>query len=341
MESEGSSFYTNVRVIGNNICYRGVDDSGQQIRFKYEYSPKVYVPSNKQSNFKTLDGKYVDEIEPGCIKETRDFIKRYEEVDNFDIYGDIGFDVQYISDKFQSNVDWDINKISIHILDIETASENVNAVSHKLTAPEEILLISMTELSTKKVTTFTSRDYNGTNDDNAEIILCQDEYSLLNQFLDHWNRIGIDIVSGWNIDGFDIPYLINRISNVMGDDHAKRLSPWKMVSSRKIKGKFGKDDIVYDIAGVSCLDFMQLYLKFTYVKREMYSLDYICQVELGKGKLKNSFSTFKEFYSGECDIKTMQEGESDELRLLAYERTKIKEELIRRGLFDKLPPNSI
>ena len=336
-----SEFYTNVRVIGNNICYRGVDENGQQIRFKYEYSPKIYVPSNKESKFKTLDSKYVDEIEPGSIKETRDFIKRYEDVDNFDIFGDIGFDVQYISDKFENTVDWDMNKISIHILDIETASEKVNAVSHKLTAPEEILLISMTELSTKKVTTFTSREYTGTNENNANIILCKDEYSLLNQFLDHWNHIGVDIVSGWNIDGFDIPYMINRISNVMGDDHVKRLSPWKMVTSRKIRGKFGKDDIVYDIAGVSCLDFMQLYLKFTYVKREMYSLDYICQVELGKGKLKNPFSTFKEFYSGECDIKTIQEGESDELRLLAYERTKIKEELIRRGLFDKLPPNSI
>ena len=164
---------------------------------------------------------------------------------------------------------------------------------------------------------------------------------MLNQFLDHWNHINVDVVSGFNIDGFDIPYLVNRISNVMGDDQVKRLSPWKLVTPRKVKGKFGKEDIEYDIAGISSLDFLSLYLKFTYIKREQNSLDYISQVELGVGKLHNSFSTFKEFYSGECDIRHVEEDETDKLRLLAYKRTRMKEELVRRGLFDKLPADRI
>jgi len=336
-----SEFYTNVKIIGDNACYRGVDGYGNQVKFKYPYSPKLYVPSNKESKFKSIDGKFVEEIEPGSIREARDFIKRYSEVENFDILGDIGFDVQYISDKFTDVVDWDIDKISIQILDIETASENVNAVAHRYTAPEEILLISIVDKSTRKIVTFTSREYTGENPNNSTIILCKDEYSLLDSTIDYLNRVGVDILCGFNSNGFDIPYLINRISNIMGDSHVKRLSPWGMVTSRKIKGKFGKDDIVYDIAGISCLDFKDLYTKFTYTKQESYSLEHICKIELGIGKLKNPFSTFKEFYSGECDINNMQEDESDELRLLAYERTKIKEELIRRGLFDKLPSNSI
>lgn len=291
-----SEFYTNVKVIGNNICYRGIEN-GKQIRFKYEYSPTIFVPSKKESKFKTLAGNYVDEIQPGSIKETRDFIKRYEEVENFEILGDIGFDVQYLSDKFKSNIDWDINKISIQIIDIETSTEEAG-FPNKITAPEEILLISMVDLATKNIITFTSREYTGLNENKADIRVFKDEYSMLNSFLDYWNHIGVDIISGWHIDGFDIPYLINRIANIMGEDHVKRLSPWRMVTSRKIKNQFGKEDIAYDIAGISSLDFKELYTKFTYVKKESYTLDFIASDELGVGKLDHSeFSTFKDFYT--------------------------------------------
>lgn len=291
-----SNFYTNVKVIGNNVCYRGIEN-GIPVKYKVPYSPKIYIATNNPSKFKTIDDRYAEEIEPGSIRETKDFIKQYENVDNSEILGDIGVDVQFISDKFKGNIDWDIDLMSIYIIDIETASENVNAVAHKLTAPEEILLISMTNLSTRKVTTFTARPYTGTNENDAKIILCKDEYSLLNTFIEFWSRSNIDIITGFNSNGFDIPYLVNRISNVMDDSHVKRLSPWGLVTPRKVKGKFGKDDIVYDIAGISCLDFRECYLKYTYVKREQNSLEYISQVELGVGKNDHSeFASFKEFY---------------------------------------------
>jgi DNA polymerase elongation subunit (family B) len=291
-----SNFYTNVKVIGNNICYRGIEN-GKEVRFKYEYSPTVFVPSKKESKFTSLSGNFVEELQPGSIKETKEFIKRYEEIDNFEILGEIGFDVQYLSDKFKGNIDWDINKISIQIIDIETSTE-LAGFPNKLTAPEEILLISLVDLATKNIVTFTTREYTGKNENKADIRVFQDEYSMLNSFLDYWNHIGVDIVSGWHTDGFDIPYIINRISNIMGDDHVKRLSPWRMVTSRKVKNQFGKEDIEYSIAGISSLDFKTLYTKFTYIKQENYSLDYISSVELGVGKLDHSeFSTFKDFYT--------------------------------------------
>lgn len=320
-----ADFYTNVKVIGNNICYRGIED-GRQIRFKHEFNPTIFVSSQKESKFKTLSGNYVEEIQPGSIKETRDFIKQYSEVSNFDILGDINFDVQYLSEKYKESIDWNINNISIQLIDIETQTEN-SGFPNKLTAPEEILLISMVDLATQKIVTFTSREYTGNNENKADIRLFKDEYSLLTAFLSHWNLVGVDIVSGWNIDGFDIPYLINRISQILGDDQAKRLSPWGFVSARKTKDNFGKEDTVYDIAGVASLDFMRLYKKFTYSKKESYSLDFISQEELGVGKLKNPFTTFKEFYSGTGDIKVLEEGETDEIRLLAFERTKLKEKI--------------
>lgn len=129
-----SNFYTDVSILGNSILYRGIED-GRRVQFKLEYSPKVYVKSNKKSNYQNLFGQYVEEIQPGSISETRDFIKRYSDVDNFEIYGDIGFDVQFISDKFTGLIDWSMDHINSFVLDIETS------VSSRIYSPETIIQI--------------------------------------------------------------------------------------------------------------------------------------------------------------------------------------------------------
>jgi DNA polymerase elongation subunit (family B) len=326
-----STFYTNVKVINDNICYRGIEN-GLPVKFKCKYSPKVYIKSNKESLLKTLEGDNVVELKFGVgINETKDLIKQYSEVDNFEILGDIGFDTQYISDKFKGVVDFDIDKISIHICDIETSTE-LGGFPNALLAEEEILLISMLDIRTQLVTVFTARPYNGKSLENVTIILCEDEKSLLRHFIDYWNRVAVDVVSGWRSNTFDIPFIINRISRILGDSCAKELSPWGMITSKSIKGKFGKEETTYDIAGVACIDMLDLYKKYTYVVRENYTLDFISQEELGEGKLKNPFSTFKEFYSGECDIYKLDPNETDELRQLAYRRTILKTELVKRGI---------
>jgi hypothetical protein len=129
-----SNFYTDVSILGNSILYKGIED-GRRVQFKLEYSPKVYVKSNKKSEWQNLFGQYVEEIQPGSISETRDFIKRYADVDNFEIYGDIGFDVQFISDKFTGLIDWSMDHINSFVLDIETS------VSSRIYSPETIIQI--------------------------------------------------------------------------------------------------------------------------------------------------------------------------------------------------------
>ena len=115
-----NNFYTNVSVLGNHILYRGYED-GKRVQYKHEYSPKIYVKSNKSSDWTNLYGQPVEEIQPGNIKETRDFIKKYSDVDNFEIYGDIGFDVQFISDKFPDLIDGSIEQLNAFVVDIETS----------------------------------------------------------------------------------------------------------------------------------------------------------------------------------------------------------------------------
>lgn len=168
-------------------------------------------------------------------------------------------------------------------------------------ATEEILLISLTSLKDKTTDTWLSRNYNGKTIKNAKLHLCGDEYSLIKQFIDEWGRKEIDIISGWNVEGFDIKYLITRIGNILGDEYIKLLSPWRRVTTRNTKDDYGKDTVLYDIVGISCIDYKDLYKKFTYTKRENYKLETICKIELGVGKLENPYDTFKEFYDKSWD----------------------------------------
>lgn len=294
-----TNFYTDVSILGNNILYRGVEN-GKRVQYKHEFSPKIYVKSNNPSKWKTLFADSVEEIQPGNIKETREFIKKYADIENFEIYGDINFDVQFISEKYPELIDWSIDDINVYILDIETATESSGFPDPNISS-EEILLISLTSLKNKTTDTWLSRKYTGKIVDNAILHLCDDERSLLKQFIDDWGRKEIDIISGWNVEGFDIKYLVTRINNVLGEDYPKLLSPWRKIHTRNTKDDYGKDIILYDIAGISCIDYKDLYKKFTYTKRENYKLETICQIELGVGKLENPYDTFKEFYDKSWD----------------------------------------
>ena len=108
---------------------------------------------------------------------------------------------------------------------------------------------------------------------------CSDENTLLSRFLNSYQEIQPTIITGWNIDFFDIPYLYNRMVQVLGESRARTLSPINDVIWLKHRNR-------YRISGVSCLDYMALYKNFTYNQESSYSLEAISQKELGKGKLK-------------------------------------------------------
>ena len=97
-------------------------------------------------------------------------------------------------------------------------------------------------------------------------------------------KIFPDVITGWNVQLFDIPYICRRMNRMLGDKYTKMLSPWKMVSDREIYIK-GRKQIAYDIPGISCLDYLELYKKFTYTNQESYRLDHIAFVELEQKNL--------------------------------------------------------
>ena len=285
-------FYTSVHTVGDKVLVRGYEN-GRPYSRRIDFYPTMYVNSKTQTKWKTLEGTYVDEVQPGTIRETRDFVKRYEGVAGFSVYGNTNYAYQYISDTYDGDVNWDMEQFRVFTIDIETATEE--GFPNIATANEEVLLITVKDLQSKKIITFGTREFYHQRDD-VEYIYARTEQQMLKDFMIFWQQNYPDVITGWNTDFFDIPYLVHRIERELGESFAKKLSPWGLINQRKTFIK-GNEEIHYDILGVSQLDYLELYKKYTYSKQESYKLDYIAEQELGDKKKENPGETFRDFYT--------------------------------------------
>ena len=287
-------YYTNVQMVGNDFLVRGFEN-GKSFTSREKFSPALYVPSKKKTKFKTLEGDYVEEIKPGLVRDCRDFVKAHAEVENFPIYGNQRYIYQYISEKYpEDHIDFDIKRMHLVTIDIEVQSER--GFPSVENCDEELLCITLQNFSTKRIVTFGVGPFKN-NDPMVTYVQCKDEIDLLYKFIDHWHSDIPEVVTGWNCTLYDIPYLCKRIGIVLGEKQVKLLSPWGLVTNEQTFIS-GREFTVYDIGGLTVLDYLDLYKKFTYKAQESYRLDYIGEVELGKKKLDHSeFDTFKEFYT--------------------------------------------
>lgn len=286
------NFYTNVAVVNDTILYRGFD-GGERVERREEFKPTLYVPSKNETEYKTLEGNYVEPVKLGSIKDAKEFVQTYEDVGNFTIYGNTKYLYQYILDKYPKEVDYDFTKLNIMSLDIETTSENGFPSVEE--AREEILCITVKDFTSKKIITWGCGEFQNSRDD-VHYIYCQNERELLMKFQEYWVQKTPDVVTGWNVKFFDIPFICRRMDRVLSMKHMRALSPWNSIRERELHVR-GQKKIYYDIIGVSTLDYYDLYQKFTYTNQESYRLDHIAFVELGQQKLDHSeFENFQDFY---------------------------------------------
>ena len=287
------SFYTNVQLVGDNIHYIGYED-GQRIQRKFKFSPTLFVVTKKQTRWKTLDGRYAKPVRFESVREARQFIDQYKEVPNFEVHGYDRYLYQFISQEFPDEVDYDFKGMKIMSLDIEVACEN--GFPNVKECAEEMLSITVQDYQTRKLKVFGTRPYKNTRDD-VEFILCDGEQHLLRCFLDYWIQNFPDILTGWNVDGYDVPYICGRLERLFGEKEMNLMSPWGHVKREEIEVK-GREQIFYRMSGISVIDYLDLYKKFTYTNQESYRLDHIAFVELGQRKVDhNEFENFKDFYT--------------------------------------------
>ena len=284
------NFYTNVLQRGNQLFVRAVVN-GQRQNFKIRYCPTLFSPVKQETGYKTLDGIPVLPIQFDNIKEAKEWVESHKSQPEL-VYGNTQFAYNYISDTYKNQVNWDLDKILIVTIDIEVECEN--GFPAVRTAAEPMLSITIKNHQNKKIVVFGLHEFENSRDD-VTYIQCESEIHLLKEFLIFWEKHQPDVITGWNTEFFDIPYLCNRISHLFGEDELKRLSPWGVVYSKDIY-KMGRNHQVYALQGIAALDYFDLYQKFTYTAQESYRLDHIAKVELGESKEGNPYETFKDWY---------------------------------------------
>ena len=284
-----SEFYTNVALRGNQVLLRGRQD-GKTIKKKIEFHPTLFLPSNAETEYKTLDGRSVEPIKPGTIKECRDFIRRYEGVNGFEVFGNTDYIYQFINAAYQGEVDYDFSQVKTAYVDIETTCEyGFPNVDHPR---EKIIAITMVVGKNRYV--FGLGDFDLPDEPEAHSF--ETEEDLLNTFLDVWDYEAPDILTGWNVRFFDLPYMVTRITQTLGESAANRLSPWRSIRQKTVV-RMNREQTAYEPMGLAVLDYYELYQTFTYVNQESYRLDHIAFVELGERKLSyEEFDSMSEFY---------------------------------------------
>jgi DNA polymerase elongation subunit (family B) len=243
---------------GNTMLVRGVKN-GERIIARHKFRPTLYVPVQKQTSQTSLDGKYLTPIIQESISSAKEFVSQYEFQPGL-VYGMTRYPYQYLSDNFKYDVKWNIEDILVVTIDIEVASENgFPKVEESI---EELLAITVKNHQSKKIVVFGIGEYKNSRDD-VTYHNCADEEELLKRFIAFWESSKPDVLTGWNSKFYDLPYIVNRIKTLFGENEVKRLSVWKTVfkDSTYIQGK---EYLCYNVTGLEQLDYLDLYRKFTY-----------------------------------------------------------------------------
>ena len=285
------NFYKNVIEHRGKLLVRGIHE-GEEYREKINYSPTLYAITQDKSDYKNLHGQYLKPIKFDSISKARDFKRNYN-VGNAPIYGMDRYHFQYISDNFPEEVEFSKDHIKIFTLDIECSAEN--GFPDIENPEEELLCITVKNQSNKQILTWGTGDF-VTDRTDVTYIRCKSEKHLIMEFMKFWMKNYPDVITGWNTKFFDLPYLLNRIIKLTDEKVIKRFSPWNLVEREQIHVQ-GRQQTVYDIYGITMLDYLDLYRKFIPVKQESYKLDFIGKIELNEGKDEMPYETFKEWYT--------------------------------------------
>jgi len=277
-----TKFYTHFHKWGNNIYIRGYED-GRRFNEKVDshtWQPYVYFPVKTESPYKTLDGVNVKPFHFDDIKSAREKLSQWDQIANQSYYGSTNWAYVYANEQYPEDIQYDVDVIKTAVIDIETMSEEGFP---KIDEADQAI-ICVTIRCNGKSYVFAHQDYTPQRDD-VTFIRCKDEVDMLYRFLDLWRDLDVDVITGWNIEFFDMPYIINRIKRLIGDKAAARMSPCGQIQQRDVRGF---DTKIYVINGIAILDYLQMYRKFAYKSPENYKLDTICSEELGAKKLDYS-----------------------------------------------------
>ena len=286
-------FYTNVSRFGNNILLRGYEN-GVGVNRKEKFAPTFFTPSKEETGYKAfIDNHDISPRTFESMSEAKEFINTYKDTHGFSIYGNTNYIAQYIQENYPGIIEYDMSLMKILIFDIEVdisngypnvdeADKEVTSISMKFYNSDDYYLLGRKDFDKYKMTT-------PIDPEKVHFRKFDSEVELLKEFLRVWMYNYPDIITGFNVNFFDVSYIVTRIMRVLGEQSAKMLSPWRNLK-RKTKEIYNRVHSTYDILGISVIDFMEIFKKFGYKygTQESYKLDHIAHVVLGEKKIDYS-----------------------------------------------------
>ena len=298
------------------------DESGNRIKTESSFEPFLLVESPDG-----VDGVSVFDTKLKKIKFKNQFerSKFLNSTTITRIFHNLNAEQQFLLETFKKDSekeDFSKNKLKIFYIDIETYGRDGFSTPEEARDPINLITI-YDSISEHYYTWGTGGSYVSKNS-NETYVKCSNEEILLKKFLDFWESDYPDVVSGWNICGYDIPYIINRLAIIFDDQEAKRLSPvskLRFVENLSLN-KMGKRMDRWYICGISILDYMEVYKTFSLGDRESYSLNYISDYELGDSKIAYVASSLADL--ADQDWNTFVDYNIQDVKLLIKLEDKLK-----------------
>lgn len=284
------SFYTSVDRLGNNILWRGYEN-GKRFARKIKFGPTLYLPTKNRTKYTSLIGDhFLTPQKFETMSDAKEFIERYKDVAGFDVYGNVNFSAQFVQEHYPGIINFDPSLINIFSYDIEVdistgyanvdeADKPITSIACKSSSSDTYHLLGMKDYDKTKTVT-------GIDPDHIQFMKFDTEEALLKRFIQIWKNADPDVITGWNVEFFDVAYTFNRIIRLFGEEVAKELSPWRSFRKKTIE-VYGKPQSTYVIAGIAVIDYMDAFKKFGYKygTQQSYKLDHIAHTVLKEKKL--------------------------------------------------------
>ena len=280
-ELSPDDLYTYTTTIGNRVYVRARTADGRAVFVESAYKPTYYLPVDVHTGHESFDGHPVQAYPCKTIRDGKVFLEKHS-----DAYGNIQPEYMMLADTYgDREILPDMERLYVWNIDIEVDSEDAFAPPDDPFNQVTAVTVMWKHAGQSGTVIYGTKPY--TTSDSITYVECADEDALLKAFLHDWKNKGDypDIVTGWNVQFYDLPYLVNRMTRLWGEGGpASELSPFRQITTRQVTFG-GRAQTVVDIRGVAVLDYYELYRKFTFTQQESYRLDHIAHVELGKRKL--------------------------------------------------------
>lgn len=269
-------YYSSFFRRGNRVYIRQINEDGTRSNIQVDYKPKLYITSEEPNcEFKNLGGEELYEIEFSDAKSA----KAYSEAYQGKLYGYPRFEYSCVDDQYPYEIEYNYDDLRIGFLDIE-----VESATHYSTIKNPDQPIILIQLLYKDVYYIFGTKFYESYDNNVKYIKCSSEEDLLRKFVQVFRKFDLDVVSGWNSAGYDLPMLHERMRLIEMEDWFKKLSPFGIIETSEVL-VFGKMQLRVDIKGIQHLDLIELMKKFDRTKYENYKLDTVSKAVLKKGKV--------------------------------------------------------